>query len=453
MNRIGVVGLDWRQATPERLERYTLPKEGRAVAVAQFAREVGLTELVYLATCNRIEWTFVTEEGVSVEEYRRRIHRAMAPADADPSAAQSAAPRELRAWEGEGAVEHIMLVTMGLDSAQLGESEILGQVRDAFGLAREAGLAGDRLIPLFQEALKLAKKGRTQTGLHLGRTSLAEIGLDQVRAHLVRRPGTVTLLGVSPMTERCARELVQEDHQVLIVNRTRARAEEFAQQLGPQASALSLNQYCDAPPHSSALLSATGCEGPLLARSVLNKIWSDDAPTELRPLLVDFATDPDFDPELARELGFDRLGMAEILAIADRSRAGRLVRCGEARSLVDDALQRMSGALGRRKADRAICALREAWLSMAMDDVELLIAKHFRDTGAAQADALRQFASRLANRFAHLPSTGLRHLAQEHGEQLVDEFFEKSSPELAGRLAEALDPTALFASLVDRENQ
>ncbi|MFT7486246.1 MAG: glutamyl-tRNA reductase, partial [Candidatus Paceibacteria bacterium] len=74
MERIGIVGLSWRRGGPELLARYTLTREGREQEVARLAQHIGADELVYLATCNRIEITFALGEGKSVSEVRERVH-------------------------------------------------------------------------------------------------------------------------------------------------------------------------------------------------------------------------------------------------------------------------------------------------------------------------------------------------------------------------------------------
>lgn len=443
MERIGVVGLSWRQGGPEALARFTLPVEGRGERVAALAAEVDAEELVYLATCNRVEVVFVTREGVPVEEYRRRVHAALGAGE-EPSAAE----RAWRAWAGEGAAEHVFLVAAGLDSARLGETEILGQLREALDLAREAGVASWRLPLLVEEALKLGRRARRATGLDEGRSSLAEIGLDAVRARLDGRPGSVAVVGVSPMTERCARSLVAEGSEVLVANRTLARAEELVGELGPRARALSLEELRETPPHLDALVSATGAEGPVLRREELARLHA--ASRHLRgPLVVDFATDPDADPEACRALGIERLGMVEVLAEAERSREERLRQSGAARELVDEAVAGFGERIARRKADRSIAALRRGYERTAGDQVERLLAKHLADLDPERQDLLRRFAARLAAHFAHVPATGLRELAATHGADLVNEFFARADEALARELDEALDGEGVFGALLE----
>ena len=414
--------------------------------MAALRDQVDAEELVYLATCNRVEVVFVAREGVPVETYRRRLHAALDAGSDLP------AERAWRAWAGEGAAEHAFLVAAGLDSARLGETEILGQLREALDTAREAGTVSWRLPLLLEEALKLGRRARSETGLDEGRTSLAEIGLDAVRSRLAGRPGRIAVLGVSPMTERCARELVAEGCEVLVANRTLARAEALAAELGERASALSLEALRGSPPPLDALLSATAAEGPVLGREELSSLL-DAAGTALGPLLVDFATDADLDPEACAALGLERVGMAEVLAEAERTREERLLQSGAARELVDEAVAAFGERIARRKADRSIAALRRSYEQTAQTQVERLIRKHLGELDEERQEVLRRFAGRLASHFAHVPATGLRELAATHGAELVNEFFARADQALARSLDEALGDAEVFGALLSDDEE
>ena len=121
------------------------------------------------------------------------------------AAANGEAERRLRAWQGEGAAEHLFLTAAGLDSACVGETEIVGQVRFCQERALELGLCGPSLGLVFEEALRIAARVRGGTKLAEGRVSLAEIAVQHLRERIARTPGRIALVGVSPMTERAAR--------------------------------------------------------------------------------------------------------------------------------------------------------------------------------------------------------------------------------------------------------
>jgi hypothetical protein len=219
MNRIGILGLSWRHVAPEQLASWTLPPPERAARLPRLARELGVHELVYIATCNRVEVAFVAEPGEPLAAYRPRLWRALRGVEPAPGEAE----RGLRAWGGEGAVEHLFLVAAGLDSARVGETEISAQVREAHDLARALGLAGPRLTRVFDEALRIARRVHALTAVGAGRVSLAELAIAAIRGARGDGRLPVALLGVSPMTERAGCELASAGVPLLVVNRTLAK--------------------------------------------------------------------------------------------------------------------------------------------------------------------------------------------------------------------------------------
>jgi len=442
MERIGVVGLSWRQGGPRALARFTVPVEEREDRLPELARAIGAEELVYLATCNRVEVAFVTSPGTAVSEYRRRVFRSLRGREPEPGEAEQA----LRAWAGEGAAEHLFLVATGLDSARIGETEISGQVRDALSLARRLSLANGRLSLLFEEALKLARRTGSRTALSRGRTSLAELALDRARARLVAAPGVVAMIGVSPMTERCAKELAAEGAELLVVNRSAEPAARLAASLNDRARPLELDEFRADPPPITALISATGAPGVLFGEPELRRLV-DAAPQNRPPLVLDLAVPPDVDPEAARALGIARVGMEEIIAAAERNREARVREMGEARELVDEALDQLQRRLGAKTVDRAIAALQRRYEATALDQTERLLRSRFGDLDEERRDLLRRFSTRLAHHFAHLPSTGLRETALAFGSDAVKRFFAHGDRSLARELDSLLEGDGVFSAL------
>jgi len=436
MHRTGVVGLSWRRGGPEAIARFALRAEERARELDELARELGADELVLLATCNRVELAFVPAAGVPVEALRRRIFAVLAGRPGEPGEAE----RSLRAWAGEGAAEHVLLVAAGLDSATLGETEISGQVRDALETARAQGTVGARLGRLFDEALKVARTVKNRTGIGSGRTSLAEIALERVAA----RPGPVALIGVSPMTRRCALSLGAEGRALLFVNRTVEHARELCAHLSlDDAPVRSLADFRADPDPVAAIVCATSAPEPVLARAELARL-AHQAPL---PLLVDMALPPDVDTGAARELGFERVGLDEITAQAARSHEQRALEAAEARALIDEALERMRRRAGGRALDAALAVLQRHYVETAREGVERLVARELKALDEAQRAALGRFAETLARRLAHVPTRGLREVAAELGPRALEAFFCAAEGELQRELAAAIDSGEVLAEL------
>lgn len=432
MDRIGILGLSWRHVAPEQLSPWTLPLDERPRSLPRLALEIGAQELVYVATCNRVEFAFVAEPGTPLAAYRPRVWRALRGSEPTPGAAE----RALRIWGAEGAIEHLFLVASGLDSTRVGETEIAAQVRAAYDLSRELGLAGPRLARVFDEALRVARRVHALTAVSSGRVSLAELAVERVRRSTRGAANGVALLGVSPMTERAGRALAADGTRLYVVNRTLANAQRLAAELG--ADAIALEDFRADPPDFAALLAAARAPQPLLERAVLARIASAG-----RPLLVDMGVPPNVDPQAARELGLERIGMDELAAEAGANRDARLGELGDARAIVDEALDAIARRMSARRLGPMQAALHERFRVAAAEKAEQYLRGELAGLDDAARGALRAFGDALARQLAHLPSCGLRELADRHGMEAVESFFVSADPGLRSALERALADDSL----------
>ena len=432
MNRIGIVGISWRHRRPDALALLTIPRDERERRVPELARAIGVSELVYIATCNRVEVLFATDGQTPMTAYRPRIFAALA--GRAPRGGE--AEQVLSVRQGEGAVEHLFLVAAGLDSARLGESEVTSQVREAMELAKTSGLVGGRIEPVLADALKVAKRVRPVTEGKIGHVSLAEIAMRHVWEHLVVTPGAVALLGVSPMTEQCARALRARDVGVVIVNRTLARAQALADEIG--ASAMSLDGFRATPPAVEVVLTATGASEPVLTRGDLERLAAR-TPSGCNPLVVDMGVPPNVAPEDALAADVPRVGMDVISDEAALDRDRLLGEFADARALVDEALTDLRRRMAERLVGPMVAELRRRYRHTALEGVDRLLEKELAGIGPEERDVIRQWAETLARRFAHVPSVGLRELAVQAGPDAVEAFFLGAEPELAHAVREAAE--------------
>ena len=436
MRRIGVVGLSWRNRRGNLMNDLTISKEEREARLPRLAEEMGVSELVYLATCNRVEVAFAGDGRIPLATYRRRVFAALA--GREPLAGE--AEHTLKAWQGEGAVEHLFLVAAGLDSARVGENEVTGQLRDAFELSRGLGLVGARLEPAFSEAFKVAKRVRPMTEGKIGRVSLAQVAARLAQSRLAGRPGTVALVGISPMTMQCADELSSNGVSLLVVNRTAERGAAYAAEIGARFQPL--EQFRLAPEPVEVIILATGAKEPVLRYADLERLAARAASGE-SPLVIDMGVPPNVKPEDAAAADVPRLGMEDITEAAAEDRERVLVEFTEARAVVDDALTELRRHSAERLVGPMIAELRRRYRHTAMEGVDRLFEKELTGLGAPQRDAVMRWAETLSRRFAHLPAIGLRELAFRVGPSAVEAFFDGVDPQLARDLHEAAERAGL----------
>lgn len=420
-----VVGISWRHASTDELAGFTMPRESRQAALRALADALEVDELFYLATCNRVEVAFAGGAPIAVPERRARLLRHFAA---------TLEPRALRAWAGEGAVEHLYLVAKGLDSARAGESEIMGQIKAAAIECDAAGLHGPRLRALVDDALRVARRVRPVTDGHVGRASLADIALEHIDARLRVQPGAVALVGVSPMTVHCANALSDRGVPVILVNRSVDRALAVAPE---GAKVRSLEAFRLSPDSVSAVLLATAANEALFGEADCQRLAKRGS-AGLPPLVVDLGVPPALRPEEAERAGMAHIGMDVITRAAEAGREDALEALAEARALVDAALDERRTRAWTELVDPTIVALRRRYADRAQSEVERILTQELKSLDETQREVLRRWAASLAHQLAHVPSRGLRDLSASAGPEAAAEFLAIAEPELAEDLRRRL---------------
>lgn len=478
MHQIGVVGLSYRHVGVDEVARFSVPKTEVAARLPALRDALGVSEIFYVATCNRVEVLFSMPEGAHAGDARQEVFRALI--GREPKGSE--ATRILRAWTGEAAVEHLFLVTCGLDSAQAGEQEIAAQIRLAWETARDVQVCGPTLDKLLSEALSMANRVH-KLEANVRSPSLADLAADRIVRHVNGRAATVALVGVSPMTRRCGMILHRAGIPLLVVNRTVETAEEFAATVGGRA--MQLDQFRESPTALGALVLAAGGSEPILDAAALTRIAqaagitagpvavphaaavsrSDSAltqtlgpgskapnaaprtrdaappaagallqasgaipkaPATLPPLLLDFGVPPNADPAATKAVGIARVGMDDLIQAAQERRLSQLMRLAPVRAAIDERLTRLRGELATRAIGRRLADLRGTFEQIAAEEAERALAEELRDLDESQRELLQRFASTVARRLAHLPLAGLRAAAAHASTDAVDAFFREA---------------------------
>lgn len=416
MHGVGVVGCSYRHASADQLARFAIPKSDIEARLPELRAVLGGAEVLYLATCNRVEVLFAQPDG-AVEDRRREVFRALTGREPVGTEAQSS----LRTWTGEAALEHLFLVACGLDSAQAGEQEIYTQLRAAWQSSREAAASGPVLNRIVSEALSMARQAHRLGHRHA--PSLADLAAERVLAHASGAgrdgAGYVALVGVSAMTRRCGAHLRDHGASILVVNRSLDPARELADQLS--AAALSLEDFRRDPPAGCrAVILASGASEAVLHAAALQRL----APG--RPLIVDFGLPPNVDPEEARAAGLERIGMDDLIRTARDGRTAHLVRLAPVRAAIDERLARLRGELAARAIGPQLAELRGTFERIAAAEMSRLLKGDLSDLDEARRARLAGWARGLAHRLAHLPLSGLRAAAEHASVEATQAFFREA---------------------------
>jgi glutamyl-tRNA reductase len=421
MDQIGVVGLSYRHVGVEEVARFSVPRADIALRLPQLRAHLKGAEILYVGTCNRVEVVYATADGAPAADFRAEVFRGLTGRDPAPGEAA----RALRAWTGEAAVEHLFLLACGMDSAQTGEQEIAAQLRDAWEESRLARTSGPVLDRLMGEALGMARRVRRMTqGIRT--PSLGDLAAERALQQLAAGAGRVGLIGVSPMTRRCATVLAAANVPLLIVNRTLENAQELAATVA--AEAISLEAFRTRPPQLRALVLATGGGAPVLDAATLARLGAS-LPA---PLLIDFGVPPNVDPAAAHAVGLTRVGMDDLIEAAQGRRLTQLVRLAPVRAAIDERLTHLRVELATRAIGSRLAHLRDAFEQIAAAEVARALTHELRTLDPQEARELERLASTVARRLAHLPLAGLRAAALHASPDAVDAFFDGAKSSRGG---------------------
>src|SRR2546423_3843200 len=271
------------KTAPLELREQLAVKQSAIVDLAFVLKCFGhLDEIVLLSTCNRVEIYGTTRQATGHIKSLLQLLCAE-PSNLDP---------HIYLYEDAAAVRHLLRVTAGLDSMVLGETEITGQIKSAYEIARNAGLTGRVLNRLFQRAFQATKEIRTRTGIGRGTVSIKSTAVELIgKTDLSQQ--SIMVLGAGEMAENCVRLLVKKGAQsIFISNRSFDRALDLATRCGGEAVCFGYSLFEMREVH--AVIAATSSSETLLSRDDLDNLMKARRNRPL--LLIDLAVPRNIDP-------------------------------------------------------------------------------------------------------------------------------------------------------------
>jgi glutamyl-tRNA reductase len=259
-----LVGLNHRSAPVEVRERIAFSKSQLGEATCNLLGAAGLSEAAILSTCNRVEIYGLARHTGDTAAVRQFVHQHHQLTDSVNDHLYELHDREC--------IQHLLEVACGLDSMVLGETEILGQLKDAYAAAQQVGATGMALNRLFQKAFAAAKHIRSTTAITRGSTSVANVGVD-LAGKVFRdfAACTVMVIGTGEMSEQTAKALRSRGAgKVLVCGRSRERTAEVAQQLG--AEAISYDDWPNVFPTVDIAITATAAPHPIVTTDKMNPL-------------------------------------------------------------------------------------------------------------------------------------------------------------------------------------
>ncbi len=404
-----VVGLSHRTAPVEVRERLAVAPSDLQRELREIATDSGLEEVVLISTCNRVE-LYATSAN---------------PLDAARDAKQTLTKR-LGDAAGEGvlyqergidAVRHVFRVASSLDSLVVGEPQILGQVKDAFDAAKEAGTIGTLLGRCFTQAFATAKRVRNETGIAEGTVSVSSIACELAKKIFGNLEGRQTLLlGAGEMGESAARSLRQTGTNLHIINRSEERAQMLA--IACDGRAVPYERLATELSDADVVIASTASPQFILTPQLMKSVVRT---RRHRPLfIIDIAVPRDVDPRVGNMDNVFVYDVDDLQQVAEENLAVRAREAALAERIIEDEVE--SFLSWRRSLELAptIVALRKRFGQVAEEELRRALPR-LGGLGESDRAVLEAMSRSLVNKLLHQPMTELKAGAGEpDGALLID---------------------------------
>jgi len=414
---VSIFGINHKTAPVDIREKVAFSPDKLSDSLQQLKQDLLLDEVAIISTCNRMEII-----------YRNPQDETKPSNQEDPSSQIASWLAEYHQIEkshviehayhhsGELAINHIMSVACGLDSMVLGEPQILGQVKDAYGYANHAGTMGVYLNRLFQQTFSLAKQVRTETKIGESAVSVAYAAITLAKRIFVDFSKVDALfIGAGETIELAARHLNRQGVvNMSVANRTVERAEKLAEEFN--ASAHALSELPGLVEKADIIISSTASPVPVIGKGLMEKAMKS---RRHKPMfMVDLAVPRDIEPQVADLNDVYLYTVDDMQDVIKENLKEREKAAEEAREII-----RLHGKryLHWLQSLSAVELLKDFRTQIeSVKDRELTRALEKIAKGENSEKVLKEFANRMTQKFMHSPSKSIREAGENDQQDILN---------------------------------
>ncbi|EOR10493.1 MULTISPECIES: glutamyl-tRNA reductase [Acinetobacter] len=396
------LGVNHQTASVALREQIAFNAEKLSVLLAQQSHNTELNDLVVVSTCNRTEVYAISENADMVLNWLAQAN------DLDVKQLVNHVYR----YEDAQAVTHLMRVASGLDSLMLGEPQILGQVKSALSLAKDAHTVSGNLNRIFEYAFYAAKRVRSETAVGSHAVSMG-YAVAQLALQVFSQPEKMTVLIVAAgeMNSLVAKHLAEMGvGKVLICNRTRERAELLAQEIAHQVE-VEILEFADLAENlhrADVISSCTGSLHQVISYQDVKRALKKRRYQQM--LLVDLAVPRDIEPKVESLDGVYLYGVDDLQSVIDENLAQRRQAAVEAEVMVNQLAIELITHERVNEAGETIHQYRQHGHELQQEELQLALSRLAKGENAAQI--MQDFAHRLTQKLLHPTSIVLRDAAK-----------------------------------------
>jgi glutamyl-tRNA reductase len=347
LNRIKIIAFTHKNTDINDIGRYHVEESAVKSRLEDLKGAMAIDELLYISTCNRVEFVLCTEKEIN-QVYLKRFFQAFNP-EFTPADFEHAL-NNAQIFESESALEHLFSVASSIDSLVVGEREIITQVRNAYEKCNELGLTGDMIRLAIKSTIEVAKEVYTHTNIAKNPVSVVSLAYRKLRALNVKLDARFLIIGSGVTNTNMAKYLKKHKFaNFTVFNRTLANAQKLAEELNGKAFPLSeLENYKEG---FDIIVTCTGSSDSIITPAIYKNLVGND---RSKKVVIDLAIPNDLDSEILNNYDVNLIAINNLQEIAKENLSAREQEMQACKAIILKNIESFRQTVKTRKVELAM---------------------------------------------------------------------------------------------------
>lgn len=396
MIRFNVVAFTHNSIGLDEIGKFHVETDAVVARMQKLKQEMNLSEIMYLSTCNRVEFIFVAEEEVD-GDFLALFLKAF-NADWDHHRIQGYLEKA-KSWNGINAVNHLIEVASSVDSMVIGEREIITQVRNAYEFARVNQLSGDVIRVVIRQTIETAKKVYTETTIATKPVSVVSLAYHSLNQKDLELNARIVVVGAGMTNTNMCRFLKKHGFRnYTIYNRSLDKAEILARFTGGQAKPLT-----ELAAHTGGfdvLVTCTGSQDHLISPEIYQHLVGGETG---KKIVIDLAIPSDLDPVLTKTYAIDHISVEFLKTIADSNLKERKKELIKVRQIIYEAVEEFKEIFRMRQVELKMRSIPERVKEIRSTAVNQVFSKELSQLDPGSKEVLEKILDYMEKKYVSVP--------------------------------------------------
>lgn len=396
MNNFKSIAVTHKQFDINDIGKFHIDEKEWSSRLSLLKKNVGIDEIMFLSTCNRVEFLLNTKNQISkdfLEKFIFSVYPEIKAEDANKTISSA------MVFEGDEALRHLFQVASSIDSLVVGEREIITQVRNAYELCNKLHLTGDMLRIAIQKTIECAKKVYTNTNISRNPVSVVSLAYRKLRELNVKLDSRFLIIGSGVTNSNMAKYLKKHGFSNFVVfNRTLANAEKLANELSCKAFPLTeLKKYKNG---FDVIVTCTGSSEIIITKEIYSSLVGND---KSKKIVIDLAVPNDLDEEILKKYDVNLIAVSNLQEIAKKNLMEREKELSACMQIIETNIEEFKKEFKERKVELAMSDVPKKVKEIRETALNEVFAKEIEKLDIKSKETLDKVIAYLEKKYISVP--------------------------------------------------